>query len=82
MEARSTTSLHEDETAFARFVTHELLDIKSVRLWRGAIAEMVGTGLLAIFTIAMGLKKDGEAGPPLLQVGTGKQIDSAMFHSD
>lgn len=68
MEARSTTSLHEDETAFARIVTNELLDIKSIKMWRGAVAEFLGTGLLAIFTIGMGLKKEGEPGPPLLQV--------------
>ncbi|BFZ06225.1 hypothetical protein BsWGS_09264 [Bradybaena similaris] len=71
MEARSTTSLHEDETAFARIVTNELLDIKSIKMWRGAVAEFLGTGLLAIFTIGMGLKKEGEPGPPLLQAALG-----------
>ncbi|CAG5122229.1 unnamed protein product [Candidula unifasciata] len=74
-EARSTTSLDEDETAFSRMITNELLDIKSPRMWRGAVAELIGTALLAIFTIGIGMKKDGEEGPSwsMLQgaIGTG-----------
>ncbi|BFZ22537.1 hypothetical protein BsWGS_25576 [Bradybaena similaris] len=72
-EARSTASLVEDESPFSRMITNELLDVKSPRMWRGAVAELIGTALLAIFTIGMGMKREGEEGPSLLQgaLGTG-----------
>ncbi|XP_059149039.1 aquaporin-like [Physella acuta] len=60
-------SAGKDDRCFSRLIDRELADLKSLALWRGALAEFLGCLFLNMFAIKFGMGKDAS----LLQVAIG-----------
>ncbi|XP_005107114.1 lens fiber major intrinsic protein-like [Aplysia californica] len=67
----SRTRGRDQRSVWSRVYQRERDDVTQAPLWRAALAEFVGSFLLVVFTVGVGLSEEGTEGVSLLQVALG-----------